>query len=185
MSDLENLAKPILRRMMIPKGMVSVSPDEQVVLASWLWKLAIVTEYPTGAVYFNSERTCLMNGHAPTPFGVHMWIAAYAGKLDANLNGGPCTFSSPDGDKTEGYLMSMTLRRFAAQLLCVREIPGKNLNTESHFSFEGAEALICPERDGDVMWPPPAGTLDGPLFDKWHTRWNTQTAVAPAGSRLL
>jgi len=54
MSELERLVQPILTPMMIPKAVVSISPDEQVVLASWLWKLAIVAEYPTGAVYFKS-----------------------------------------------------------------------------------------------------------------------------------
>ena len=36
MKKLEDLAKPILVPMMIPKRPVSISPDEQVVLASWL-----------------------------------------------------------------------------------------------------------------------------------------------------
>jgi hypothetical protein len=97
---------------------VSLLVDEQVVVACWLWKLAIVHEYLSGAIYFNDEeRQCLLLGNAPTPIGVHMWIAAHHGDLDANLKGGPCTFSSPDGQTANGFLMTMSLRRFAAQLL--------------------------------------------------------------------
>jgi hypothetical protein len=181
MSELENLAKPILSRMIVPRNVVNLCPDEQVIVAAWLWKLAIVAEYPTGAKYFSDdERRCVMKGDAPTPFGVHIWIAGYRGRLDANLNGGPCSFSSREGDKAQGYLMSMTLRRFAAQMLCVREIPGKNVDTVAHFYFHGAETLIWPEREDDVVWPPPAGFLDDALYDKWHTRWNNPNVVAPA-----
>ena len=150
--------------------------DEQVVIASWLWKLAIVHEKPSGATYFDeAERKCLMKGDAPTPFGVHIWIAAYIGHLDANLRGGPCEFSSPDGHKLQGYLITMSIRRFAAQLLCVRELPGVHVSTVSHYNFEGAESLIWPEQDGPVAWPPPVAGLNHDLFNKWHMRWNTPT----------
>ena len=76
--------------------------------------------------------------------------------------------------------MSMTLRRFAAQLLCVRERPGKDVNTISHSNFEDAESWIWPEHDDTVTLPAPAGALDDDLYDKWHTRWNNPKAVAPA-----
>ena len=176
MSDLETIATPALSRMILPTGPVTLNIDEQVVIASWLWKLAIVHEKPSGALYFNkAERMCLIDGDAPTPFGVHMWIAAYIGPLDANLRGGPCEFGSPHGHKLHGYLMTMSIRRFAAQLLCVRELPGVDVSTVSHYNFEGAEALIWPEQDGPVTWPPPVAGLDHDLFNKWYMRWNTPT----------
>ena len=72
--------------------------------------------------------------------------------------------------------MTMSIRRFAAQLLCVRELPGVDVSTVSHYNFEGAESLIWPEQDGSVAWPPPVASLDHDLFNKWHMRWNTPTA---------
>jgi hypothetical protein len=89
--------------------------------------------------YFNAdERERLLRGDAPPIGGVHIWMAASSGSLAANLKGGPATLSAPDGRSVEGFLMSMTLRRFAAQLLCVRELPGVNINTVSRYNFESA-----------------------------------------------
>ena len=78
-------------------------------------------------------------------------------------------------DKLYGYLITMRIRPFAAQLLCVRELSGVDVSTMSHYKFEGAETLIWPEQDGPVAWPPPVAVLDHELFNKWHMRWNTST----------
>ena len=173
MSQLENLAKPILTRMIRPKGTVTLGSDEQVVVASWLWKLAIVHEYPSKVRYFtDDERQCLIRGDAPTPYGVHMWISAYSGSMVGNLRGGPSTFSAPDGRTVQGFLSSMTLRRFAAQILCVREMSDANISTVSRFNFTGAEVLLWPERDAALQWPPPVAALTDDLFYRWHLRWN-------------
>ena len=144
MSDLENLARPILSTLILPDRPVALSPDEQVIVASWLWKLAVV--------------------------------------MDATILGGISQLGAADGRTTQGYLMTLFIRRFCAQLLCVREVRGVNLSTVSHYQFKGAEALIWPEQDGDVPWPRPAAALDDALFQKWHTRWNTpksQDALNP------
>jgi hypothetical protein len=178
MSDLEKLAQPILRQMIIPRRPVRLSADERVIVACWLWKLAIVSEFPTGAVYFNeSERTCLMDGNGPPEIGVRMWIASYGGEMDANLRGGPCTFSSPAGRKLQGFAQSMNLRRFAAQLVCVRVPPEKRVNLKSHFDFTDAELAVWPEGDDAIKWPPSAGLLNDRDFDKWHTRWDSELPV--------
>lgn len=173
MSELEGLASPILSSMIKPSRDVDLSADQQVVIAAWLWKLAIEHEHIGGGGYFDEgERRCLMRGDAPPTGGVHMWLAAHSGSLLANLKGGPATFSAPDGRTTYGFLMSMSLRRFAGQVLCVREMPGVNVHTVARFNFEGAETLVWPEAERAVRWPPSAGPLTAELFSKWHQRWN-------------
>jgi hypothetical protein len=77
----------------------------------------------------------------------------------------PSQFSAPDGRTTQGYLMTLAIRRFAAQLLCVREIPEVNMSTVSQYYFQGAEALIWPQQPSDVSWPPTAGVLNDHLFE--------------------
>jgi hypothetical protein len=95
MSELEHVAAAVLSRMILPKGPITLDANEQFVIATWLWKLAIVHEHPSGATYFNdAERRCLVNDDSPPASGVHVWIAAYRGDLDANLRGGPCKFAS-------------------------------------------------------------------------------------------
>jgi hypothetical protein len=174
MSELENWAKPILSKMILPTAPVVLTPDEQMMIAAWLWKTAIVHEKPSGATYFNrEERACLVNSEPPTSFGVHIWIAAANLTLGARLLGGPSRFEAPDGRSTDGYVMTLSIRRFAAQLLCVREMEGTNVSTVSHYNFKGTEALIWPEQNRDVGWPPVAAVLDDELFEKWHARWNT------------
>lgn len=175
MSKLENLAKPILSPMMVPQRPVQLDPDQQTVVAAWLWKLGIVHEHASGVKYFNTaERQCLPNWDDPPIGGVHMWIAAYSGPLIGNLRGGPATFSAPDGRTVEGFLMSMSLRRFAAQVLCVRQMPGTNVDVVNRYNFKGAESLIWPEPEKGVIWPAPAASLDAHLFDRWHLRWNSE-----------
>lgn len=123
MSDLEDLSKPILSSMILPRERrrIELSPDEQVVLASWLWKIAILHESVSTEKYFNEdERQALRRGDSPPSENVLMWISKYVGPLIANLRGGPSTFSTPDGRKLDGVLVSMTIGLFAAQLLHAR-----------------------------------------------------------------
>jgi hypothetical protein len=173
MSDLETLAAPALTRLIRPRKPTSISFDEQVVIASWLWKLAIVHEKPSGAVYFNAdERTRLMNGDAPPEGGVHMWVSCYDGRNDGAIRGGPANFTSPMGHSVAGFLMTVRIRRFAAQLLCVRELPGHDIDVVGQYDFTDAERLLWPEGHRVVSWPPQY-RLDDSLFEKWHARWNT------------
>jgi hypothetical protein len=54
MSELENIAIPVVSRLILPRDPFTViSEDELVVVASWLWKVCIVAELATGARYFN------------------------------------------------------------------------------------------------------------------------------------
>jgi hypothetical protein len=88
MSNLENDAKPFLAEMILPSrpGPIVLSPDHQIVLASWLWKTAIVHEHSSSVKYFNGgERRALRRGDCPPNDNVLMWISCYVGPLIANL----------------------------------------------------------------------------------------------------
>ena len=137
MAELEGLAKPVLARLIRPNGPVELSQDKQAFLTAWLWKLAIVHEHITSATYFNAaERRCLIRMDDPPTRGVHLWIGYYSGRNIAALRGGPSTFSAPDGRHVDAYLLSMNLRRFAAQL-SVCEVFGA-------FSFDRSRSTTSP-----------------------------------------
>lgn len=180
MSDLEVLAKPILSKIIRPTGPVDLSPDEQLVIVCWLWKVAIAHEHVIGRNYFTAdERTCLMREDAPPEIGVRVWLAGYAGDLSANVKGGTAAFSAEDGSVTEGYLLSVTIGRFAAQMLCLREIPGRSMSALANSDFSQAEVDIWPGSDERVCLPPPGGSLaDQAAFDQWHLRWHRHGAGA-------
>jgi hypothetical protein len=179
MSRLENVARPILSPMILKLRSRRLTSDARVVIAAWLWKVAILHEDAAGGSYFNgAERTCLSNDEDPPTDGVHVWVGAYRGDLVGNLRGGPSTFTAPDGRTTPGYLMSMTLGRFAAQVLCVREIPNTNIETVSRYYFAPGELLLWPDDvDVDLDWPPEE-TLTHALFNQWHLRWNSEESAA-------
>jgi hypothetical protein len=114
MHELEELAKPILSPLILPKQQKAVwlSADEQVVLASWLWKIAILHEDVTPHKYFNEgERHVLRSGDAPPLENVLMWISTYVGPLIANVKGGPASFSTPDGRTMDGLLCRSVFSR--------------------------------------------------------------------------
>lgn len=172
MAELEGLAKPVLARLIRPNGPVELSQDKQAFLTAWLWKLAIVHEHITSATYFNAaERRCLIRMDDPPTRGVHLWIGYYSGRNIAALRGGPSTFSAPDGRHVDAYLLSMNLRRFAAQLLCLRGLRGVLIRSQPQYNFANYERRIWPEPDQPVHWPPPAN-LTTTLFELWHQRWN-------------
>jgi len=179
MSDLESDAKPILSRMILPTEPVLLSPDAQMIVAAWLWKLAIVFEHQSGATYFTvDERRLLIDGNPPPSGGVRIWIAGHRGaknpkdepRFNANIVGGPSTFSLPDGRSVPGFQMTFFVRRFAAQVLCVRPLPGTKMNFKFQYDFTTAEISIWPEESVHVAWPPAGGLLDEEQFEKWHTR---------------
>jgi hypothetical protein len=174
MSELEELARPILSRLIKPTAAVDLSPDDQVTIVAWLWKLAIVHEHITRVRYFTvTERRRLIRLADPPSVGVHVWIGYYSGNNAASLRGGLATFGASDGRTFDAYLLSMSLRRFAAQLLCFRPLPRVRVRAEIQYDFTGFERRIWPNPDEAVHWPP-RSTFTEQLFDMWHRRWSTR-----------
>ena len=176
MSELETDVRPFLSKMIYPRtrGSVRLDPDEQMLLAGWLWKTAILQEDVTHTLYVTrSERQALWRGNAPPQEGVMMWISIYTGSLIANLKGGPALFGTPDGRTLNGLLLSMSIGLFAAQILCRRKLPNTRTKPRAQFSFAHAESMIWPESPDIVDWPP-GRPLSGDDFGRWHRRWNTR-----------
>src|SRR5207249_4087328 len=68
MSDLEDDTKPILSPLIYPreKRDVRLTPDEQIILAAWLWKIAILHADLSPEKYFTrAEREVLWRGDIP------------------------------------------------------------------------------------------------------------------------
>ncbi len=177
MGDLEQLARPVLERLIKPRGDVRLSSDEQTVVAAWLWKLAIMHEHASRDRYFNRrERECLIDLNDPPENGVRAWVGAYVGDLAANLRGGPGIFSAPRGRVLKGFLMSMSLGQFAAQLLCVRMPSDLPVKAPGGYDLGSAEVQIWPAADVSASWPP-AMRLTTSRFDQWHSRWKTEDEI--------
>src|SRR5262249_48304333 len=134
MSRLESLARPTLSAIIRRTGRRHLTGDDRVVLSAWLWKVAILHDNIGAGAYFTAdERAALTSATDPPTDGVHIWLAAYSGDRIGNMRGGAATFTAPDGRSTSGYLMSLTIGRLAAQVLCVREMPGTNIETVSRY----------------------------------------------------
>ena len=173
MSELENIAKPILRDLIRSSSPRSLNADEQLVIASWVLKTCVVHECATNQRYFtDAERRCLFNdeeGHPPIG-SVRIWLATHSGRRVGNILGGPATFSSPTGHKVDAILVTMSIWWFAAQLLAIRTAPGEELHALAHRNFATAEREIWPQPASDVQWPP-EDSLDDATFKLWHRRW--------------
>lgn len=176
MSDLETIAAPTLTRLILPRNpLSSIDPDEQLVIASWLWKVCVVLECATGSRYFNdAERRCLFDGPGEPPHRtVRMWMGVYVGRNVANLRGGPASFSHPDGGRIPGMLATLTAGLFCAQVLAVRPPPRISVNVTSRRDFTGAVKQVWPPENGRSMTWPPQFTLNHRELDLFHRRWNT------------
>jgi hypothetical protein len=167
MSCVENAAKPSLCPMILSRSVVWCGPQQQRAIARWLLTRAIVHEHPTGGHYFNAdERRSLCDQGALPGQGVSIWISAYCGSEDANLKGGVVKFGALDGRKVNAYLMTMSLQRFAAQVLCLRD----HVRVEPQYDFSAAERTIWPRARPIIRWRR-SPALDDQLFKKWHARW--------------
>jgi hypothetical protein len=98
-----------------------------------------------------------------------MWLGLYVGANEANIRGGPSTFSAPDGRTVSGALYTITVGLMAAQVLAVRP-EGAHVRVNSRRDFREAERFIWPTT-GSVTWPPRG--LDTEHLRLWHLRWNT------------
>jgi hypothetical protein len=185
MSDLEHLAKPILGVMILPKKAVTLTPDEQVVIVAWLWKMAVLHESMSQRKYFTKEeRECLQIGDDPPAQNVAMWLGYFGGGLDANLRGGPARFTRRGGHRIPGFLMSMSLRRFSAQVLAFRPSTQRPVRASAQCDFSNAEVQIWPPTDRNVEWPPLL-TMYQRSFDLWHKRWNAPRRKHPPAASVL
>lgn len=175
MSDLESLATRIIKPMIHASREIWLDSDEQLIVASWLWKTAVVHEYNTGEVYFtDEERTCLTTAGSPPDADVFVWLALVDGDLDAYIRGGPCSFSDNTGSRVSAYMMSLHIKHFGAQLLCFRRPPDLSVSLESRLNFNQAQLRVWPESPRAVRWPPVA-PLHGGDFHRWHERFNTSS----------
>ena len=172
MSELETLAMPILQPMIRPVGSVTLDADQQLVLACWLSKVAILHEYAATRRYFRvADRASLLRRGAPPP-GVQIWIGAYVGSRTGTLWGGPCTFAGGRPPQhVPGLLTTLNLGQFAAQLLAHRL--RDSMRVRGQYDFSRLVLRIWPPLVERVTWPPAAGGLDDEAFSALHRRWNT------------
>ena len=181
MSGLEEIAKPILSPLIVADRQTRLTTDQQVVVASWVWKVAILHEHVSGATYFTEdERTCLMNGDAPPEDGVRMWVAQYSGERVARLRGGPSTFKAATGHTFEGIVVSLAVRRFAAQIVAVRRKAGEPRGTpKSQFASGDVARRLWPDPGVPIPWPPARASMSDQAFNQWHWQWNTRGIPLP------
>jgi hypothetical protein len=178
MSDLENLTKPFLAPMILasPTTRVTLNSDEQVVLASWLWKILILHNLVAGGSYFTAEeRACLKNGDSPPTVGVWMWLAKYSGQRLGRINGGPSNFASRQRQNFPAMVTTLVIGKFAAQAVAIRQGPRAIGHPVPEYDFTSAEVQLWPDCSDRIDWPPGGPWLNDADVNLWHKRWNEPT----------
>jgi len=179
MSQLENLAKPILTPMIL--GRVSsvaahgIALEHQIVIARWLLKVAMAYEFLRGRqprFYSRGERLALMQGSIPERTGI--WAGYYTGErvartIDTNENI-PLLLSN--GVTGSAYSFTLSLGRLVLQSYTHRFATAVHGRYTFRYLAVWNEMSVelWPRATGNVRWPPPYGIDDDRLSD-FADRW--------------
>ena len=176
MREREDDVKDVLAPLVLGAGPVRLGLDEQAVLASWLWKLAAVFERTQPDRYFTTRELRGLTRNDDLPDEVHIWLAARVGGDIAEVRGGLSLFENARaGLRVPGMVMTLYVRRFAAQVLAFRSPRGLRTMPAAREDFTRAVVRIWPESARAKVWPP-AVTLNDRSFERFHLRWNTSVA---------
>lgn len=158
LSQLEESVRPTLVPLITGERR-NLTEIEQVLLATWATKIAMVAEHfrPIDDGILQDERTWLMNELTP-PAKWFVWIAAYNGKewgnlsiaqIRAALNPTPVTRPSD-----AAYYGQVTTFGVGHVLFCV--VSGSSPDMETRFGGRDADGLlqICPVCPRSILWPP-------------------------------
>lgn len=178
MRQLESAAKPILVPLM--KGeRVTLTPDDQLLIARWFAKTVIIHEFLDKGPYFFQpyERKALESSldlPAPTLF----FLAQYAGPKPVTTHAIHIPLiagqNSERATPVDGYAATFTIKQLAMQLFSLRvspELPFENVSLFLPGNLSDMAVQIWPVIDPALRWPPPYFLGDDDSLDFFKTRW--------------
>ncbi len=169
MSNLEHRAQPTLTAMFHGKRTV-LTPSDQLLLATWATKTAIALQYldKRGREPSWQHRRWIAANASPPP-GVAVCLGAYSGeKLMRCLMKNQYLPWAPgdlgDRDNPAIHWITFNLGQLVIQTLFITT--SLEIDVRIPLEYEAYLAPIWPNRDRDVVWPPPS-ILDDAEFDSF------------------
>lgn len=176
MSDIETAAQTVLAPMMTRRKPVSLSPEDQTIVATWATKMALVLPYAdpnTPNPYAAEDRALFRTTRAPLP-GSLVWLAGYAG----GRRGVQSWFRCPAAEvpaRVVPHSVTLSLGFLALQLL-----GGVDHVKVQDGHWSPASVAIWPSV-GTATWPPRYG-LDDAGFEALKCRWDDLVTAAAAAA---
>lgn len=119
MSDLENLARPIIGPMATEGASVTLSREVNAALAQWITKTVMTLEYlgAKSRLHFTTEeRRDFMRPLVP-PFGIGIWVGRYVGRAPAFRTSVSFRMQFNDGVTVVNHVTTVSLGQLVFQLL--------------------------------------------------------------------
>lgn len=157
LSRLENMAKPILSPMILGKsGYVSI-PD-QVVIAAWITKMAMVWEYTDNyePKYFTqAERENFRSTFRPATDNTWIWLAAVESRYPARMSQNVLWSQPGVGEPARFHITTGVIGGLGFQLLTRRHHDSKTASDYRAImnKWRASTALIYPHIF-PIRWPP-------------------------------
>jgi hypothetical protein len=165
MSGIEEAAKPLLVKMFGSPSQISLSADDQLALARWAFKTAVVARYVTDRSTFPAaHRREFGETHNP-PQNAQIWIGAASvpntptyGELLAETKYQPVelTAPGPDGSATVAPAYRSELRLYNVVFVVMGYVADAPLaRIEPSGALGMALTALWPAAGQDISWPPP------------------------------
>jgi hypothetical protein len=159
MSKLEEDTIPVLRPLLVDLS-VRLSPDDQILLASWVMKTGVVLDSIYKHSHFYQKEECeILRKNRTIPTGTVVWIGRYFGNA---LHAGLSDFvldSPPHLKIANGCVITFVLGRVVFQILSARPKPEyKELRVDVGYrpgKWDRLLTKIWPNADTQIVWPPP------------------------------
>lgn len=182
MNDLEVAVRPLLSAPIRHGTAVSLSAEQQGVVAGWAYKTAMVFEFaghtPVPFYTADDRRALMESGRAPRR-NVFINLAAYTGGVLCTAHHHMVGYDLMEqpGDAVMANVVArcttITAGRFAVQVFGIR-LPDEVHQLEMPIRGEGWQRRVVgiwPNPYPAINWPPPE-ILDDPGLVRFANRWN-------------
>ena len=166
MSGIEEAAKPLLVRMFGSQSPISLSADDQLALARWAFKTAVVARYVADRSTFPTAHRREFGRTNNPPQNAQIWIGAASvpntstyGELLAETKYEPVelTAPGPDGSATVAPAYRSELRLYNVVFVVmgyVADVPLARIDPSG--ALGQALTSLWPTAGHGISWPPPA-----------------------------
>jgi hypothetical protein len=173
MSEIEKAAKPLLMQMFNSQSQISLSAHDQLALARWAFKTAVVARYVADKSTFPAAHRREFYTTNDPPQHAQIWIGAASvpdtpiyGELLAETRYEPVelTAPGPDGSATVAPAYRSELRLYNVVFVVMGYVADSPLaRIDPSEALGQALTPLWPATDHGISWPPPANLdiIDG------------------------
>jgi len=177
MSALEAAVAPLVTPMILGKPIGELSLADQLTIATWVFKTAIVLEHATPMTrtpFYRFELANAFYRSQTPPNAVHIWLAHYQGTRAAASVVHRRRLRAKEPKRVfESATTTLSVGQFVFQSLALKEVEAANPSLGASLVFDSQwQSLtipIWPPSHQQVAWTPPK-QLDDPLFRAFADR---------------